>query len=462
MKKKLWMFAALALILLIPAAKAKADGMVISPNPAASDKPFWYPESTAGFEFFSDPDAPRVADMADIFTDDEEEAILQAIEEQSARGNADIVVVTDISSYGMSHREYADDYYDYNGYGFGPDRDGILLFICMEPGNRGWWTTATGRLDPSAGSGPVQYTESVANSLDDILYDYLASGRFGEGVKNWVGNVGTWLTYGIPFAPIWYPTVEEQAAWTRERRDSAPRVADSAGLFTNSESQALEEKARALAETYGADVVIHTAKNDYGMGADAYAKAFYQYGGYGLFNDYSGVLLVMFGSGRYTLYTEGDVPSCLEDSESVTRLLDLSANDAYKNNSNAKGGETFLKLLEKAFKNNKIPHSSGTWIMSAVLAALAGLIPGGISRGSASASMKTVRSAFDSNDYLVDGSFRVEDGYDQFVDVTTTRIYNPPPENKSGSSGSGGGGSFYSGGHISSSGSSHAGSGRKF
>ncbi len=443
MKKKLWIPALLALILLLPGLRAKADGLVISPGPGAN--------------------TPRVVDMADIFTDEEEYAIELAIEEQSARGNADIVVVTDVTSNGMSHMEYADDYYDYNGYGFGPDRDGILLFICMEPGNRGWWTSVTGRMDPSVGSGPALYTESVANTLDDALYDYMVAGRYGDGVKDWVGNVGTWLTYGVPFAPMWYPTIEEQATWVREHKESASRVVDSAGLFSKRDADALEDKAEALADKYGADVVIHTVKSDYGMGADNYAKAFYQYGGYGLGSDYSGVLLVMFGNGYYDLYTEGNVPGCLEDYESATRLLELTAEDAEKNNSAAKGGETFLKLLEKAFKSNKIPHSTGTWIMSAIMAAVAGLIPGGISRGSASASMKTVRSAFDSNDYLVDGSFRIDGGQDVFVGVTTTRVYNPPAQIKTGSpGGGGGGGSVYSGGHISSSGSSHAGSGRKF
>ena len=474
MRKKLWMILLLAAALLMPAGRAKADAPLLgSPAPASdislispapgSDKPAWYPESTVGFQFFNDADAPRVVDTADLFTDEEEAAILKAIGEQSARGNADIVVVTDDNAYGMSHQEYADDFYDYNGYGFGPGRDGIVLFICMEPGNRGWWTSVAGRLVPSTGDGPVRYTEAIANQLDDALYGYMVSGRYAEGVTDWIGNVGTWLTYGVPFAPIWYPTVEEQAGWVREKNADAPRISDTAGWFSKSEAKSLEEKAAALSERYGVDVVIHTARSDCGMGKNAYAKAFYQYGGYGLFSDYSGVLLVMLsgGTGGYALYTEGDVPSVLKDEGSVARLLEMSENDAYKADSAAAGCETYLKLLDKALKSNKVPHSTGSWIMSGVFAALAGLLSGGVSRGSAAASMKTVRTAFDSNDYLVDGSFQVVNSYDRFIDVTTTRVYSPPQQNKSSGSGSGGG-SMYSGGHVSSSGTSHAGSGRKF
>ena len=463
MRKKIWLIALLAAVLLIPGGKAKADGvpLLISPAPvSASDKPAWYPESTVGFQFYNDASAPRVVDEADLFTDEEEAAILRAIEEKSARGGADIVVVTADKAYGMSHREYAQAFYDYNGYGFGSGRDGILLFICMEPGNRGWWTTATGSLDPSVSSGPVLYTEAAANQLDNALYTYMVSGRYAEGVLDWVGNVGTWLVYGTPFAPIWYPTVEEQANWVREKNASAPRISDSAGWFTKSEANSLEKTAAGIAESYGVDVVIHTARSDCGMGAANYAKAFYQYGGYGLYNDFSGVLLVMFEEdSSYVLYAEGDVPSVLGDDEAVERLLSGSESAAAKAGSAAAGAEEYLKTLDKALKTGKVPKGAGAWIMSGVFAALAGLLSGTVSRSSASASMKTIHTAFDSNDYLVDGSFKVNGGRDVFVGVTTSRVYSPanqknaaPPAQQSA----------YSSGQSSSTGSAHSGSGRKF
>ena len=463
MRKKLWMILLLAAALMIPAGKAQADApLLVSPAPGAvSDKPAWYPDSTVGFQFFNDDKAPRVVDTADIFSDEEEALIMKAIAEQSARGNADIVVVTDNESYGMDLQDYADDFYDYNGYGFGPDRDGIVLFICMEPGNRGWWASATGKLDPNVSSGPVLYTEAVANQLDDALYDDMVAGRYADGVLEWVGNVGTWFVYGTPFAPLWYPTVEQRSSWVRERNKTAARVSDSAGWFSKSEAKDLEKTAADIAERHGVDVVIHTARGDFGMGAENYAKAFYQYGGYGADSEWSGVLLVMFEeAGRYTLYTEGDVKSVLQDEDAVGRLLEASENDAYKQGSAAAGAETYLKMLDKAMKTNKVAHSTGSWIMSGVFAALAGLLSGGISRGSAAASMKTVRTAFDSNDYLVDGSFQVVHSYDKFIDVTTTRVYSPPSQTKSGQDQSGA--STYSGGHTSSSGTSHSGSGRKF
>ena len=474
MRKKIWLIALLAAVLLIPGGKAKADApLLISPAPGsdisvispapASDKPAWYPDSTVDFQFYNDANAPRVVDTADIFTDEEETAIAKAISEQSVRGNADIVVVTDDSAYGMSHMEYADDFYDYNGYGFGPDRDGIVLFICMEPGNRGWWTSVTGRLDPNVSNDRVLYTESVSRLLDNRLYEYLVAGRFAEGVLDWVGNVGTWLVYGTPFVPMWYPTVEEQSSWVREKNPNAPRISDSAGWFSKSEAKELEKTAAEISERYGVDVVIHTARSDCGMGTGNYAKAFYQYGGYGLYSDFSGVLLVMFDEDLYyTVYTEGDLPSVFDDYDAMDRLTERSENAAYKAGSAYAGAEEYLKTLDKALKSNKVAKGTGSWIFSGVLSALAGLLSGTVSRGSAAASMKTVRTAFDSNDYLVDGSFKVLHSYDKFVGVTTTRVYSPPQQKQQGGDAPGGGVSTFNGGHISSSGSSHSGSGGKF
>ena len=43
---------------------------------------------------------------------------------------------------GETPMAYADDYYDYNGYGAGADNDGILLLLSME--DRDWWISTTG------------------------------------------------------------------------------------------------------------------------------------------------------------------------------------------------------------------------------------------------------------------------------------------------------------------------------
>ena len=50
----------------------------------------------------------------------------------------DLVVVTANTLGGKSPMEYADDYYDYNGY----TDDGALLLVSME--DRDWWISTKG------------------------------------------------------------------------------------------------------------------------------------------------------------------------------------------------------------------------------------------------------------------------------------------------------------------------------
>ena len=85
----------------------------------------------------------RVVDMADLLTDSEEQALNAQLREISERQQMDVVVVTVDSTDGKTPMEYADDYFDYNGYGYGESRDGVLLLISME--ERDWWVTTTGR-----------------------------------------------------------------------------------------------------------------------------------------------------------------------------------------------------------------------------------------------------------------------------------------------------------------------------
>ena len=54
-----------------------------------------------------------------------------ALEEEannlSSEYNMDIVIVTTNDAAGKTSREYADDFFDYGGFGVGPDYDGILF-----------------------------------------------------------------------------------------------------------------------------------------------------------------------------------------------------------------------------------------------------------------------------------------------------------------------------------------------
>lgn len=85
---------------------------------------------------------PLLVDDAELLTDGEEQTLNEKLEEISARNKTDVAIVTVRSLQGASPMEFADDFYDYNGYGQGEERDGVLLLLSME--ERDWWLTTTG------------------------------------------------------------------------------------------------------------------------------------------------------------------------------------------------------------------------------------------------------------------------------------------------------------------------------
>ena len=64
-------------------------------------------------------DAPLLADDADLLSSEEESIILKKLTQTSDALDMDIVIVTTADVAGKSLRDYADDYYDDNGFGVG-------------------------------------------------------------------------------------------------------------------------------------------------------------------------------------------------------------------------------------------------------------------------------------------------------------------------------------------------------
>ena len=85
---------------------------------------------------------PLLVDEADLLDEFEEGRLLDELTEVSTKEQMDVAVVTVNGLDGKSAEAYADDFYDYNGYGQGADRDGVLLLISMA--DRDWHVTTTG------------------------------------------------------------------------------------------------------------------------------------------------------------------------------------------------------------------------------------------------------------------------------------------------------------------------------
>ena len=72
-----------------------------------------------------------------------------------------------------------------------------------------------------------------------------------------------------------------------------PKILDDAGLLWYGEAELLESMAQSITDEYGMDVVILTVDSTNGTYIETFADDFYDYNGYGVGADGSGVLLVL-------------------------------------------------------------------------------------------------------------------------------------------------------------------------
>lgn len=114
---------------------------------------------------------PRLVDDANLLIETEFNGLLNKLDTISESQGIDIIVVTVNSLEGNSPTEFADDVYDYNGFGFGPNADGILLLLSME--ERDWAISTTGY-------GITVFTDAGQGYIIDEMLPYLGDGEYYE------------------------------------------------------------------------------------------------------------------------------------------------------------------------------------------------------------------------------------------------------------------------------------------
>ena len=125
---------------------------------------------------FAVSDMPRLADNAGLLTDTEQKELLAKLDEISERQQADIVVVTTNTLNGKTPVDYADNFYDYNGYGYGTEYDGVLLLVSME--NRDWWISA-------CGYGITAITDDGIDYISDQFLPYLKDKNYAKAFSTY-------------------------------------------------------------------------------------------------------------------------------------------------------------------------------------------------------------------------------------------------------------------------------------
>ncbi len=123
--------------------------------------------------------SPKVVDGADLLTSSEEATLEETAEKLYGRGY-DICLLTMNGGYGgKSVSDYADDYYEDNGYGVGSKRTGVLFLINM---------TERDMYISTAGDCIYAFTDYGITELLDELAPYFSDGDYFEGFSRFLAE----------------------------------------------------------------------------------------------------------------------------------------------------------------------------------------------------------------------------------------------------------------------------------
>lgn len=141
----------------------------------------------------------RLVDEADILTDAQEAETIAMLDKLSTECEFDIVIVAVDSMEGQDAESYADDYFEYNGYGMGENYDGALLLLSME--ERQWHIS-------TCGYGIAALSDNDLYQIEEEMVPYLSSGDYMEAFENFA-----WLCAG-------YVTEAQEAGVTYSESES--------------------------------------------------------------------------------------------------------------------------------------------------------------------------------------------------------------------------------------------------
>ncbi|MBR4905714.1 MAG: TPM domain-containing protein [Clostridia bacterium] len=125
---------------------------------------------------------PTLVDKERLVSDSQAETLSKRLKEIGSAYKCDVVIVTVPTLGSKTAEEYADDYFDYNGYGYGAtpnaqgttvDGDGILLLLSMEA--RDYWIS-------TSGYGITAFTDyGIQMYLKDQFLPYLQRDDYAGG-----------------------------------------------------------------------------------------------------------------------------------------------------------------------------------------------------------------------------------------------------------------------------------------
>ena len=128
----------------------------------------------------------RIVDNAGILSPEEKADLLKMADSIASANNFDLVIVTEKDTGNKTPMEYADDFFDYNGYGAGEDRDGCLLLNIPE--SRDYWFSTSGR-----GEKILDRNSYAFDKLEADVIKFLKAGKYYEAYRVFILDMETFL-----------------------------------------------------------------------------------------------------------------------------------------------------------------------------------------------------------------------------------------------------------------------------
>lgn len=136
---------------------------------------------------------PRVFDQAGLFSETEIIQLEEKIAQCRKSTKMDVVIVSAYADGERSAEEYADDYYDYGGFGAGKKASGVLLLYYMDgPGQPGGecYISTTGTMIN------MLTDERIESILDDVYGD-LGNRDFAGAAEHFLEDVKAYVKEGV-------------------------------------------------------------------------------------------------------------------------------------------------------------------------------------------------------------------------------------------------------------------------
>ena len=121
---------------------------------------------------------PLIVDNAGVLTSSEVASLTSGADKVSSQYACDVAVVFVRGIGNRSIMDYTDDFFDYNGYGCGPGKDGVMLLVDVQ--GREYWIS-------TSGFGIDAFTDAGQLYLKDLFVSSLSS-------EDWAGAASSFIS----------------------------------------------------------------------------------------------------------------------------------------------------------------------------------------------------------------------------------------------------------------------------